>query len=132
MTEAEFITTVAENLGVKAAGQSLPNEDAAIIRARMGPVFATAAGRELTTVANTNNIPDAQALPLADIVAFECATPFSITGQKLMELAAKGDWETGSAIATLRMLTSERPHKSTATFQRFWGPSSAGFYNGTG
>ena len=69
MTEAEFVDTVAENIGIAAAGQSLDADSAAIIRRRMAAVFARLAREELTTVANTDDIPDAQALALADIVA---------------------------------------------------------------
>jgi hypothetical protein len=132
MTEADFTTTVAENLGILGTGQSLSNEDAAIIRRRMTSVLARLAKRELTTVANTNDIPEAEALALADIVAYECATPFSIAGQKLAELAAKGSEDPeGSAVRALRMVRSERPHKSTLTQGQWWGEPRSGYYNGT-
>lgn len=133
MTRADFITTVAENLGILGTGQSLSNEDSSIISRRMTPVFKRLAKRELTTVANTGDIPDDEALSLADIVAYECATPFSITGQKLAELATKGseDQPEGSAVRALRMIRSERPYRDTLEQTAWWGPSRAGTYRGT-
>lgn len=127
MTEAEFIDTVAENIGILAAGQTLDADSADVIRRRMTAVFARLVKEELTTVANTDDIPDAQSLALADIVAFECATPFQITGTRLGELSALAD----KARDTLRMVTSERPYKSTLTIPRFWGPLRTGTYDGT-
>lgn len=127
MTEANFIDTVAENIGILAAGQSLAAEDAAIIRRRMEAVFARLAREELTTVANTDDIPDAQALALADIVAVECAIPFGITGQALNDLAGAAR----VARDSIRMVTSERPTSDVLTVPRWWGPTRVGYYDGT-
>lgn len=125
MTGAEFVDTVAENLGIAAEGQSLDAASAAIIRRRMTAVFARLYREELTTVANTDDIPAAEALALADIVAFDCAVAFSLGG-KLGELAALRD----AALASLRMVTSERPHRDTLSQVRWWGSRRAGTYNG--
>lgn len=126
MTSAEFTETVAENLGILGAGQSLSNEDGAVIRRRMTAVFARLAREELTTVANTDDIPAEQSLALADIVALECAVAFGITGQKLDELAGAAR----VAVDTIRMVTSERPHRDTLAVPRWWGPSRSGTYTG--
>lgn len=128
MTEAEFIDTVAENVGVLAAGQTLSAEDGAIIRRRMVGVFARLAREELTTVANTNDIPAAESLALADIVALDCAVPFSISGGKLAELASFAD----KARDSLRLVVSERPYKDTLSQVRWWGSRRSGTYNGVG
>lgn len=128
MTEAQFLDTVAENLGILAAGQTLANEDAAIIRRRMEGVFARLAREELTTVANTNDIPAAESLALADIVAFDCAVPFSITGSRLGELKTLAN----DARDSLRLVVSERPYKDTLTQVRWWGSRRSGTYNGVG
>lgn len=127
MTEAEFIDTVAEQLGILAAGQSLSNEDAQIIRRRMAATFARLASEEITTVASDNDIPADQALALADIVAFDCATPFGLGGRlgEFSALAEKG-------IASLRMVTSERPYRDTLPQVRWWGGRRLGSYTGTG
>ena len=127
MTEAQFIATVAENLGILAAGQTLANEDAAIIRRRMAGTFARISREELTTVASTADIPDAQSLALADIVAFDCAVPFALSGGKLAELAALKS----AAIDSIRMVVSERPHRDTLDQLKWWGPTRRGYYNGT-
>ena len=128
MTESDFVSTVAENMGVLAAGQSLSDDDAAVIRRRMTATFARLAREELTTIANPDDIPDAQALALADIVALECAVAFGITGQALNDLAgaARG------ARDSIRMVVSERPHRETLAVPRWWGPNRSGYYNGTG
>lgn len=128
MTEADFIDTVAENLGIKAAGQSLDAESGDIIRRRMAGTFARLAREELTTVANTGDIPDAQSLALADLVALDCAVPFSLTGQKLADL------ETAAvkATASIRMVVSERPYRDTVPLPRWWGSTRAGTYTGNG
>ena len=128
MTEADFIDTVAENLGILAAGQTLSNEDAITIRRRMVGVFARLAREELTTVANTDDIPAAESLALADIVALDCGVPFGLSAGKLSELAALAD----KARDSLRMVTSERPHKETLTQVRWWGSRRSGTYNGVG
>lgn len=128
MTEADFTNTVAENIGILPAGQTLSAEDGAIIRRRSAAVFARLAREELTTVANDDDIPDAEALALADIVAFECATPFQITGPRLGELGTLAE----KARDSLRMVTSERPHKDTLGMARWWGGRRAGTYTGTG
>jgi hypothetical protein len=117
MTEAEFIDTVAENLGLLATGQSLANEDAAIIRKRCAAVFARLAREELTTVADPDDVPAAEALALADIAAFECGVPFGLTGQKLQELAASAN----AARDSLRLVVSERPYRDTLGLTRWWG-----------
>lgn len=117
MTEAEFIDTVAENLGVLAAGQALANEDAAIIRRRSAAVFARLAREELATVADTDDVPAAEALALADLVALECAVPFGLTGPKLQELAAAAE----AARDSLRLVRSERPFRDTLGVTRWWG-----------
>ncbi|MGV8841024.1 MAG: hypothetical protein ACWA6X_12055 [Bauldia sp.] len=117
MTEAEFIDTVAENLGLLAVGQSLAAEDAAIVRRRSAAVFARLAREELTTVADPDDVPAAEALALADLVAFECAVPFGLTGPKLAELAAGAE----AARESLRLVRSERPHRDTLGLARWWG-----------
>lgn len=119
MTEAEFIDTVAENLGLLATGQSLASEDAAIIRKRSAAVFARLTGEELTTVADADDVPAAEALALAlaDIVAFECGVPFGLTGHRLAELAAGA----GAARDSLRLVRSERPSRDTLGLTRWWG-----------
>lgn len=117
MTEAEFIDTVAENLGLLATGQSLSSEDAAVIRKRSAAVFARLAREELTTVADPDDVPAAEALALADIVASECGVPFGLTGQKLAELAASAD----AARDSLRLVRSERPFRDTLGLTRWWG-----------
>ena len=128
MTEADFLDVVAENLGVLAAGQTLSSEDAITIRRRMTGVFARLAREELTTVANTNDIPAAECLALADIVALDCAVPFSISGGQLAELASFAE----KARDSLRLVVSERPHKETLTQVRWWGTRRSGTYNGHG
>lgn len=128
MTEAEFKDTVAENLGILGSGQTLSAEDGAIILRRMTATFARLAAEEIVTVASTASIPDNQALALADIVAFDCAQPFSISGGKLSDMASFAD----RAIASLRLVTSERPYKDTLTQVRWWGAGRGGYYDGTG
>lgn len=128
MTEADFVTTVAENLGVLGAGQTVNAEDGILIRRRMAGVFARLAREELTTVANTDDIPAAECLALADIVAFDCAVPFGISGGKLSELASFAD----KARDSLRLVVSERPYKDTLSQVRWWGSRRSGTYNGVG
>jgi len=128
LTEADFVTTVAENLGVIGAGQTVNAEDGALIRRRMTGVFARLAREELTTVANTDDIPAAESLALADIVAFDCAVPFGISGGKLTELASFAD----KARDSLRLVVSERPYKDTLSQVRWWGNRRSGTYNGVG
>lgn len=128
MTAADFLDCVAENLGILAAGQTLDAESAVTIRRRMVGVFARLVREELTTVANTDDIPDAQSLALADIVAFDCAVPFQISGGKTQELAGFAE----KALDSLRMVTSERPHKDTLSLPRWWGAGRRGTYTGNG
>lgn len=126
MTEADFIDVVAENIGILAAGQTLDAESAVTIRRRMVGTFARLVREEVTTVANTDDIPAAESLALADIVAFDCAVPFGLAGGKVSELAAIAE----KALASLRMVTSERPHKDTLSQVRWWGNRRAVTYNG--
>lgn len=128
MTEAEFLDTVAENIGILAAGQTLDADSASVIRRRMNAVFARLAREELTTVANTDDIPAEQSLALADIVAVECAIAFGITGQALSDLAGAAR----VARDSIRMVTSERPTSDVLSVPRWWGPTRSGFYDGTG
>lgn len=76
MTRAEFIDTVLENLGVLAAGQAVAAEDGAIVSRRMSAVFAQLEQEDIAAIPDPENIEDAEALPLAAIVAHELAAPF--------------------------------------------------------
>lgn len=128
MTSAEFLDTVAENLGILAAGQTLDSDSAAVIRRRRTGVFARLEREELTAIANTDDVPDAQSLALADLVALDCAVAFGISGGKLNELAGLAR----AARDSIRMVVSERPHRDTLSMPQWWGPARAGHYDGTG
>jgi len=128
LTDADFIDTVADKLGILGAGQTLSNEDAALIRRYRIGTFARVAAELETTVANIDDVPDAQSLALADLVAFDCATAFQISGSKLGELLSLAN----AAINTLRVVTAEQAYKDTLTQGRWWGPSRAGTYRGVG
>jgi hypothetical protein len=92
----------------------------------MTSVFAQLSAEDLIDVADEENIDDAPALLLADIVTLACVTPYGITGPKLMELAAAES----SARETIKLITREKPHRDTLSVPRFWG-SRGGYYNGS-
>ena len=126
MSKSDFIATVLENLGVLAGGQTVSAEDRDVIERRMSSVFAQLSAEDLIDVADEENIDSAAALSLADIVTMNCVTPYGITGQKLMELAAAES----AARERIKLMTREKPHRDTLSVPRFWG-SRGGSYNGT-
>jgi hypothetical protein len=125
VTKSDFIATVLENLGVLAAGQTVSAEDRDVIDRRMTSVFAQLSAEDLIDVADEENIDNAPALLLADIVTLACVTPYGITGPKLAELKVAER----EARETIKLITREKPHRDTLVTPRFWG-SRGGSYNG--
>lgn len=88
-TETTLINQVLGNLGVIGAGETPSAEDSATVQERIRPVIAQYIALGIDMSADTTDltdIPDAIFLPLADLIAYECATPFQIGGVKRQEL----------------------------------------------
>lgn len=90
-TRQDLITTVLENLGVLAAGQSASVEDREVVNRRVDPKLAELARREVFAGLSADALDPAVFLFVADVVAYACRTPFGITGAKADELKAKAD-----------------------------------------
>lgn len=88
-TKAELIDAVLENLRIKPATQPAAVEDVALVDGRIQPTIDLLNGKNIaiaTDVSDLDAIPDAVFLPLAACIAFQCATPFMISGAFKQEL----------------------------------------------
>lgn len=87
-SQADLVRTVLENLGVLAVGQSVTAEDSDAITRRLASKVADLNARAICFIPDTDDFEDAYLLPLAAIMAAECATAFGMSGQKKAELDA--------------------------------------------
>jgi len=88
-TKAELIDAVLENLQIKPATQPANPEDVALVNGRIQPTIDLLDGKNIAIaadVADLDQIPDAVFLPLVACVAYQCATPFMISGGFKQEL----------------------------------------------
>lgn len=102
-TRQDLITTVLENLGVLAAGQSASIEDRAVVDRRIDPKLAELGRREVFVGLSADALDPALFLYVADIVAAACLTPFGITGTKAESLVTAA----ATAEATLKVLSRQ-------------------------
>jgi len=89
-TTADLITEVLANLGVLSAGQPADPEDYNYVLEKLDSICRTLADLEIVYVPDQNNIPSAWFVPLADIVAGECATKFGATPDDFIKLKNAG------------------------------------------
>lgn len=90
-TQADLVRTVMEELGAAAAGQSISAEDNEVIVRRIDPTLAELNERLIIWIPDSDDIPDACLLPLAQILAFKCAGPFGVASDKRAELKTLND-----------------------------------------
>jgi len=89
-TTADLITEVLAKLGILAAGQPIDPEDYNYISEALDSVFRMMGGLDLPNIPDPDNIPSLFFLPLADIVAGECATKFGATPDDHIKLKSAG------------------------------------------
>jgi hypothetical protein len=89
-TSADLIKKALGKLGALAAGQSIEVEDYQTISDSLDSIFRLLSSLEIVYVADGDNIPPEWFLPLADIVAGECATDFSVTNDDYVKLKNQG------------------------------------------
>lgn len=118
-SQLAFVTAVLEELGVRDPGQPVEAEDQDIILRRLGPKVAELNSRNVCYVPDTDDIGDDYFLPLVKIMAFECASAFGITGNKLAELRSQGGKD-GEAEWTLKDVVRLRSTDQTLRVDRFW------------
>lgn len=85
-TRQDLITTVLENVGVLAAGQSAAIEDRAVVDRRIDPKLAELGRREVFVGLSADALDPSVFLYVADVIAAACLTPFGITGTKAESL----------------------------------------------
>lgn len=93
-TQAELVQTIAENLGVVAAGQSVSAEDNEVIVRRLDPKNEELNARAICYIPDLDDIDDAFFLPFAAVMAAELAGAFGIIGSQKTQLdaaAVKGE-----------------------------------------
>jgi hypothetical protein len=78
-TRADLINAIGENLGVKAAGQSLSAEDEALIDARLDGALGELAARRVFPHVDTQEFEDESYLAIADGCTPFCAVPFGVS-----------------------------------------------------
>lgn len=118
-SQLDFVTAVLEELGVRDPGQPVEAEDRDIILRRLGPKVAELNARNVCAVPDTDDIADEYFLPLVKILAFDCASAFGVTGQKLAELRTQGGKD-GEAEWTLKDVVRLRSTEQTLRVDRFW------------
>lgn len=87
--KADLINAVLENLRVKPATQAASAEDVALVDGRIQPTIELLNGKNIAIevdAGDLSQIPDAVFLPLVACVAYQCATPFMISGAFKQEL----------------------------------------------
>lgn len=86
----DLAVAVLQDLGIQESGQPIAAEDANTIIGRLFPKLEELNERDVAYI-DADNIANAQFLPLVKIMAWECASAFSITDPaKLAQLQAKG------------------------------------------
>lgn len=88
-TQAELVQTIAENLGVVAAGQSVSAEDNEVIVRRLEPKNEELNARAICYIPDLDDIDDAFFLPFAAVMAAELAGAFGIIGSQKQALNAE-------------------------------------------
>jgi hypothetical protein len=78
-TRADLINAIGENLGVKAAGQSLSAEDEALIDARLDGALGELAARRVFPYVDTQEFEDESYLAIADGCTPFCSIPFGVS-----------------------------------------------------
>lgn len=129
-TQAQMVQAVLDNLGVLAAGTTPSAEDSDLVISRMGPTLATLAAKGVgvsNDTADLNAIPDEIFLPLADIIAYSCATPFQVTSAKKSELRLNHD----VAIADLTTIYRQGYTRKRLRCDHFWSRRRTGVFNFT-
>lgn len=118
-SQLDFVTAVLEELGVRDPGQPVEAEDEDIILRRFAPKVAELNSRNVCYVQDIDDIGDEYFLPLVKIMAYECASAFGITGQKLAELRTQGGKD-AEAEWTLKDVVRLRTTDQTMRVDRFW------------
>lgn len=118
-SQLDFVTAVLEELGVRDPGQPVEAEDQNIVLRRLAPKIAELNARNVCFVPDTDDISDEYFLPLVKIMAYDCASAFGVTGQKLAELRSQGGKD-GEAEWTLKDVVRLRTTDQTLRVDRFW------------
>jgi hypothetical protein len=89
-TQNDLITEVLAKLGILSAGQPIDPEDYNYVSEMLDGCYRMMGGLDLPNIPDPQNIPSLFFLPLADIVAGECATKFGATPDDHIKLKAAG------------------------------------------
>jgi len=89
-TSSDLITEALANLGVLAAGDPVDPEDFAYVNEKLDAIFRTLSALEIVNIGDPNNIPGVFFMPLADIVAGECAAKFGSKNEDFIKLKNNG------------------------------------------
>jgi hypothetical protein len=116
--QSDLITEVLAKLGVAAPGQAPDPEDVNYETAMLDGLYRQLQALEIVNIADGNNINGVWFLPLADIVAGECATKFGSDLDTYRRLKGAGiglpppegqGIGTGAAAMALKAMTRGRP-----------------------
>jgi|SRR5580693_2940739 hypothetical protein len=94
-----------EKLGILPDGQTPSSEDTARVEEAIPTILEELAAREIVFVADSNNIPSAWFMPLANICAYETIEKFGLTGDEAAALQTRND----EAIKKLKSILRGRP-----------------------
>jgi len=114
----DLAVAVLQDLGVLESGQPVASEDAMTIIGRLFPKLEELNERDVAHI-DADNISNAQFLPLVKIMAYECASAFTIVDPaKLQTLQAKGGMG-GEAEGTLKDIVRLRTPRQTMRVELF-------------
>lgn len=90
MTLQELYEKTLQRLGVIQAGESAAPEDTATVRDRYVGLYSLLNGLELTTWAQTADVPDQFEVPLVAMLAAHCAHEFQVQEPRYTQLLSEG------------------------------------------
>jgi hypothetical protein len=111
-TQAELIDETLGCLGALGLGQLADIESAAYVKSKVDPVLRMVAGLDICYIADPDNIPGALLMPLADILASECANRFGASSDDFAKLLQKGlgvPPGSGAAAMAIKQIMRGRP-----------------------
>ena len=103
-TNAEIRQTAAENLGVRGEGETLPSYEVADFDQAISEVYSELRQLNLTTWAETSDVPDEYARSFAMLVSESRAAKYQIPDAKYQRIQFEAD----KALMRIRKLQSKR------------------------
>lgn len=85
----ELVNAALEELGVLAAGQAAAAEDYAVVDGYVGPTLSMLAARSIYGYGDADNIEEDAFIPLAKLLAYNCATKFGRSFDRSVRIEAE-------------------------------------------